>query len=240
MHSPFVFDFIINVMNDKTVYPDYKKIENIRHQLLQNKKTIEVEDFGAGSGVIKTNTRRIDKIASSSLKSKKYAQLLYRIIKYYQPQQIIEIGTSFGVTTSYIATAQPSANVFTHEGASKIATIANENFNELNLKNIKLKEGDFETTLMGTIAAIDYLDFAFIDGNHRKKPTWDYFELLLSKSNQNSIFIFDDIHWSEDMERVWAEIKLHPSVTLSIDLFFIGIVFFKKDFKVKQHFSIRF
>jgi folylpolyglutamate synthase/dihydropteroate synthase len=111
-------------------------------------------------------------------------------VKYYQPKQIIEIGTSFGVTTSYIAMAQPSANVNTHEGASKIATIAIENFNSLNLNNIKLKQGAFETTLMGTIAAIDSLDFAFIDGNHRKKPTWKYFEMLLTKSNENSIFIF--------------------------------------------------
>ena len=240
MHSPFVFDFILNVLNDKTVYPEYKKIENIRKQLLQNKNFIEVEDFGAGSGVVKTNTRRIDKIAASSLKPKKYAQLLYRIIKYYQPHQIIEIGTSFGITTSYLAAAHSTANVITHEGATKIASIAIENFNSLNLNNIKLKQGDFESTLMGTIAAIDSLDFAFIDGNHRKKPTWDYFELLLTKSNENSIFIFDDIHWSSEMEQVWEEIKLHPAVTLSIDLFFIGIVFFKKDFKVKQHFNIRF
>ena len=228
------------MLNDKTAYPEYKKIENIRQQLLQNNNTIEVEDFGAGSGVIKTNTRRIDKIAASSLKSKKFAQLLFRLVKYYQPKQIVEIGTSFGVTTSYIAMAQPSANVITHEGASKIATIANDNFNVLNLINIKLKQGDFETTLMGTIAKIDYLDFAFIDGNHRRNPTWQYFEMLLTKANENSIFVFDDIHWSEEMERVWEEIKSHSAITLSIDLFFIGIVFFKKDFKVKQHFSIRF
>ena len=239
-HSPFVFDFIKKVLNDKTVYADYKKIEEVRKQLLQNQNTIEVEDFGAGSGVIKTNTRRIDKIAASSLKPKKYAQLLYRIIKYYQPHQIIEIGTSFGITTSYLATAHSAANVITHEGATMIAAIANENFNALNLNKIKLKQGNFETTLMGTIAAIDSLDFAFIDGNHRKKPTWEYFELLLIKSNENSIFVFDDIHWSAEMEQVWEEIKLHPSVTLSIDLFFIGIVFFKKDFKVKQHFNIQF
>jgi predicted O-methyltransferase YrrM len=240
MHSPFVFDFIKKVLNDKTVYADYKKIEEIRKQLLQNKNTIEVEDFGAGSGVIKTNTRRMDKIAASSLKPKKYAQLLYRIIKYSQPQQIIEIGTSFGVTTSYLASAHSTGNVITHEGAATIAAIANENFIALNLNKIKLKQGNFDTTLMGTIAELNCIDFAFIDGNHRKKPTSDYFELLLTKSNENSIFVFDDIHWSEDMERVWEEIKSHPTVTLSIDLFFIGIVFFKKDFKVKQHFNIRF
>jgi len=239
-HSPFVFDFIKKVLNDKKVYADYKKIEEIRKQLLQNKNTIEVEDFGAGSGVIKTNTRRIDKIAASSLKPKKYAQLLYRIIKYYQPHQIIEIGTSFGITTSYLATGHTTANIITHEGAAEIAAIANENFNALGVEKIKLKQGDFETTLMGTIAEIECLDFAFIDGNHRRNPTWQYFEMLLTKSNENSIFVFDDIHWSVEMERVWEEIKSHPAVTLSIDLFFIGIVFFKKDFKVKQHFNIRF
>ncbi len=228
------------MLNDKTAYPDYKKIEKIRQQLLQNKNFIEVEDFGAGSGVIKTNKRRIDKIAASSLKPKKYAQLLYRIIKYYQPRQIIEIGTSFGVTTSYLSAAHPTANVITHEGATMIASIANENFIALNLNKIKLKQGNFETTLMGTIAAIDILDVAFIDGNHRRNPTWQYFEMLLTRSNENSIFIFDDIHWSTEMEGVWEEIKSHPAVTLSIDLFFIGIVFFKKDFKVKQHFNIRF
>jgi len=240
MHSPFVFDFIINVMNDKSVYPDYKKNENIRQQLLQNKNTIEVEDFGAGSGVIKTNTRRIDKIAASSLKPKKYAQLLYRIIKYYQPQQILEIGTSLGITTAYLATANSNSLVTTHEGATSIAKIAAETFNELLASNIQLKRGDFSQTLPGTIAELNCIDFAFIDGNHKRNPTWQYFEMLLTKSNENSIFVFDDIHWSEDMERVWEEIKLHPSVTLSIDLFFIGIVFFKKDFKVKQHFTIRF
>jgi len=240
MHSPFVFDFIANVLNDKTVYDEYERIERVRHDLLKNKNAIEVEDFGAGSGVIKSKTRRIDKIAASSLKSKKFAQLLFRIVKYYQPKQIIEIGTSFGVTTSYMAMANNNATVITHEGAGEIARVAAENFRNLSLKNIHLKKGDFSVTLPDTIAEINIIDVAFIDGNHRRMPTWNYFENLLLKSSENSIYIFDDIHWSAEMEQVWEEIKLHPAVTLSIDLFFIGIVFFKKDFKVKQHFSIRF
>jgi predicted O-methyltransferase YrrM len=127
-----------------------------------------------------------------------------------------------------------------HEGATSIANLAAETFNNLSLSNIQLKRGNFSATLPGTIVEMNSIDFAFIDGNHRKKPTQQYFELLLTKSNENSIFIFDDIHWSADMEKVWEEIKLHPAVTLSIDLFFIGIIFFKKDFKVKQHFNIRF
>jgi predicted O-methyltransferase YrrM len=240
MHSPFVFDFIANVLNDKTVYDEYERIERVRHDLLKNKNAIEVEDFGAGSGVIKSNTRRIDKIAASSLKSKKFAQLLFRIVRYYQSKQIIEIGTSFGVTTSYMAMANNNATIITHEGAGEIARVAAENFSNLSLKNIHLKKGDFSVTLPDTIAEINIIDVAFIDGNHRRMPTWNYFENLLLKSSENSIYIFDDIHWSSEMEQVWEEIKLHPAVTLTIDLFFIGIVFFKKDFKVKQHFNIRF
>jgi len=52
--------------------------------------------------------------------------------------------------------------------------------------------------------------------------------------------VFDDIHWSAEMEKAWLEIKSHPSVQYTIDIFFLGFVFFRPDFKVKQNFSIRF
>jgi len=240
VHSPFVFDFIIHVLNDKKKKPVYQKVEWIRKSLLQNKEDIDVEDFGAGSGIIKSKKRRIDKIAASSLKSKKYAQLLYRIVCYYKPLQLIELGTSFGMTTSYLALANLKSTVFTFEGSAAIAKIAQANFDLLSIKNIELIQGDFATTLPLFIRQQKHIDLAYIDGNHRKLPTIDYFNELLKLSDENSVFIFDDIHWSKEMELAWEAIKQHPSVTLSIDLFFIGLIFFKKDFKEKQHFSIQF
>lgn len=240
VHSPFVFDFIKNVLNDKKEYECYEKIEEQRKQLLNNSKVITVEDFGAGSAVIKTNRRIVHKIAASSLKHSKYAQLLFRIVKYYQPETILELGTSFGISTAYMASGNPAANVFTLEGASSIAEIAQQNFMGLGIKNIKLCKGQFEQNLLPVLNEIKQPGLVFIDGNHLKQPTLEYFSQLLKYSGSSTIIIFDDIHWSEGMEEAWAEIQQHPSVTLSIDLFFIGLVFLNPDFKIKQHFEIRF
>jgi predicted O-methyltransferase YrrM len=238
VHSPFVFDFIINVLNDKKQYDNYVAIENRRAALKKDDTIIEVEDFGAGSSVIKTNKRVVKDIAASSLKPKKYAQLLFRIAQYYKPATILELGTSFGITTAYLAGT--GATVYTCEGASSIAAIAKQTFAQLQLHNIQLREGDFAKTLPVVLQQLQTVDLAFIDGNHRKEPTLEYFIQLLPHCKSSSILIFDDIHWSKEMEEAWAAIKAHPSVTLTIDLFFIGLVFLSPDFKVKQHFAIRF
>jgi predicted O-methyltransferase YrrM len=240
VHSPFVFDLIKFVLRDKKEYPSYKIIEAVRKSLLHDHNTIVVEDFGAGSAVIKTNKRVISKMAASSLKPRKFAQLLYRISAYYKPQTIVELGTSFGITTSYLAAGNPAAKVFTLEGSPAIAGIAQQNFHQFNLPHIKLLQGDFATTFPALLEQIPVTGLAFVDGDHRKEPTLDYFHKLLEHSNEATILVFDDIHWSSEMEEAWAEIKSHDAVTLTIDLFFIGIVFLRKDFKVKQHFSIRF
>ncbi len=240
IHSPFVFEFITKILNDKKQYGCYAAIEKLRQQLLHNKDIIEIEDFGAGSAVMKSNTRVIKNIAASSLKPKKYAQLLFRIVQYYRPATILELGTSLGITSSYLAKGNEKGKVFTCEGASTIASIAQKNFDQLQIKNIRLKQGDFAKTLQPLLNELDKVDFAFIDGNHRKEPTLEYFSTLLNHSTASTILVFDDIHWSEEMEAAWKQIQQHHSVTLTIDLFFIGLVFINPGIKEKQHFSIRF
>jgi len=240
VHSPFVFEFINQVLKDTKQYDCYSAIEKQRQLLLQNESVIEVEDFGAGSSVMKSNKRVIKQIAASSLKPRKFAQLLFRMVQYYKPETILELGTSLGITTAYLAKGNPGSTVFTCEGSPAIATIAQKNFATLQINNIEVTEGDFAKTFSPLLHSISKIDFAFVDGNHRKEPTIEYFSKLLNHSSSSTILVFDDIHWSEEMEAAWAEIKNHPSVTLTIDLFFIGLVFINPDFKVKQHFIIRF
>lgn len=240
IHSPFVYEFTRKVLMDDRVYEPYPAIETQRKALLANRQSIPVEDFGAGSSVIKTKERAVNRIAASSLKPAKFAQLLFRIVKHYQPQQILELGTSFGITTAYLAAAAPGAKVFTAEGAASVAGIARENFDMLALSNIELIEGDFRVTLPSLLERIKRVDLAFIDGNHRKEPTLDYFQQILKYSHPSTILIFDDIHWSAEMESAWETIRQDPAVTLSIDLFFIGILFFNPDINHKQDFCIRF
>ena len=240
IHSPFVFDFVTEVLNNRRQYYAYEMVEALRAKLLLNKSTLTIEDFGAGSTTGAGRERTIASIAKNAAKPKKYAQVLFRMANHYQPKRILELGTSLGVSTAYLALGNPHSMVLSFEGAKAIAEKALSNFNNLGIQNITLVQGNFDTTLPKVLEAVDQIDMAFVDGNHRREPTIRYFESLLPRLSPDSVIIFDDIHWSEEMELAWKEICGHPKVLLSVDLFFLGIVFVNPAFKVKQHFSIRF
>lgn len=241
VHSPLVFELITKVLTDRTVYPDYSRLEAKRRQLLRDPTLLQVEDFGAGSRVHPVRNRKVKDIAASSLKPAKYASLLYRMVRHYQPATVLELGTSLGVTAAYLASALPEhGRLITCEGAQAVAAKARSVFQELDLRQIRIVEGNFDETLPALLQELKQVDFAFIDGNHREEPTLAYFHTLLGFTQSRSILVFDDIHWSAGMEAAWKKICEHPAVTMSIDLFFIGIVFLSPDIKVKQSFSIRF
>ena len=240
IHSPFVFKFITEVLNDNRSFYPYYPIEAIRQEMLTSAAVIEVVDFGAGSYGLKGKQRKVKDIAFSSLKSPKYARLLFRIANYFQPENILELGTSLGITTAYLASAKNSAKVYTLEGAADIAEIAKYNFRKLGLNNIIQITGNFDDTLTGVLEQMKSADLVFIDGNHRREPTLRYADQLRSYLHAGSIVILDDIHWSKEMEEAWDIVRKDPSVTCSIDLFFIGILFYNPDFKTKQHFVIRY
>lgn len=240
IHSPFVFDFTQQILNKKKLPYSSNEIEDIRQYLKNNQQLIQIEDFGAGSRVIKQNTRKVASVAKSSLKPLKYSTLIAKMVAHYNPNIIVELGTSLGITTAYMAKAASNAKVYTIEGAPAIAKLANENFEKLGLKNVHSLVGNFDVVLPNLLQQLDTVGFAFIDGNHRFEPTLHYFHLLLPKVEEQSIFVFDDIHWSAEMEQAWQYIKNHDAVSATIDLFFVGIVVFKKAFKQKQHFVIRY
>ncbi|WP_026309524.1 O-methyltransferase [Niabella aurantiaca] len=240
MHSPFVFEFITKVMNDFIHYPDYDKIEGLRKKLLKDPDVITVEDLGAGSSKTRSNVRKVASIAKNAAKPAKYGQLMYRMIHHYGARNILEMGSSLGLTTSYLAAADPQARVITLEGASAVAARARKHFAVLGLENITLVEGDFDDTLPAVLERMPKIDFAFIDGNHRQEPTERYFNQLLPHIHNDTLLVFDDIHWSRGMEAAWKHIVAHEAVTCDIDLFYIGIVSFRKAFKEKQGFTVRF
>jgi len=240
MHSPFVFGFILHVLNNKSGYTAPQEVEQLRKQLITDARILDIEDLGAGSRVAATKQRSVQQLAKSALKPPKYAQLLYRFVKYYQPKTILELGTSLGVTTAYLSLANPNAAITTIEGSKAVADVAKENFSKLALQNIQLLQGNFDDLLPSVIGQQSSIDLAYIDGNHRYEPTVRYFQQLLPIIHNDSILVFDDIHWSQEMEQAWEEIKQHPSVQCTVDIFFLGFVFFRAEFKEKQHFKIRF
>lgn len=238
VHSPFVFDLVTKCFYDSKKYPEYIILKNYRKSLLENKTTIEVTDFGAGSRVFKSNTRVVSKIAKTAGISEKRAELLFRITNYFQPENVLEIGTSMGLATSALSLGNPKAKITTLEGCPNTMSIAKNQLLLQNLKNIELVTTEFSTYLKTQNLKPKTQDLIYFDGNHSKKATLQYFELLLPTITNETVWIFDDIHWSADMEEAWEIIKNHPKVTVTIDTFQWGLVFFRIE-QEKEHFVIR-
>ncbi|MCD6113410.1 MAG: class I SAM-dependent methyltransferase [Bacteroidales bacterium] len=241
IHSPFVYDFITKVIQDKKKYPEQNDIKKIIKSLKKSKQVIEFTDFGYYSykNLYTNSYKKIGQIAKKSTSSIKYGKLLFRMVKYFNPDSILELGTSLGVSTMFMAKAANNKPVTTIEGCASISEIAQRNFDKLNLNNIKINIGNFDNILPEVLKDLNKLDFVFFDGNHKEKSTINYFNQCLSYINDDTIFIFDDIYWSRGMQKSWAYIKNHKKVSLTLDLFQFGIVFFKKDI-TKQNIVIRY
>jgi predicted O-methyltransferase YrrM len=239
IHSPFIYNLVSNIFKKKIPKNISGKIKLIRKNLLQDKRVLEITDFGAGSLSNKSNKRIIKEIARNSLSTNKFLNLLFQLIQYNKPDTIIELGTSLGLSSSIMAMAANESTIYTLEGCPNIANIAKENFDKLHINNIELRIGEFSETIPKILKNIKKADFVFFDGNHRKQATIDYFNTFLPYKTNESIFIFDDIYWSIGMEEAWNYIKDHPEVIVSIDLFFLGIVFFRKELST-EHLIYRF
>jgi predicted O-methyltransferase YrrM len=242
LHSPFVFDLYRTVIEIDSKMPDFERIAAIRNEMRHCTDSINITDFGAGSKVNQATTRTVRDVVRNSEKSPRLARLLHRLCKHFEAATILDLGTSLGITTLYLATANPKSRILTFEGCPETAQLAQKNFGKYSpeiAQKIELIVGNIDHTLPQQVAASPPLDLVFFDANHRYEPTVRYFETCLSKAHENSLFIFDDIHWSDEMEQAWATIKAHPSVTISIDLYQVGLVFFRQK-QPKQHFTLRF
>lgn len=238
VHSPFVFSLITKCFYDQKKYEEYELLKQHRKSLVANKNFIEVTDFGAGSRVFKSNKRQISKIAKTAGISPKRAKLLFRVVNYFQPTTILEIGTSLGLATSALSLGKKNAKITSLEGCSNTMVIAKNQVQLQDINNIEFINTKFEDYFQNSQLSTSNFQLIYFDGNHSKKATLEYFELLLPTITNESVWIFDDIHWSKDMEEAWETIKKHPKVRVTIDTFQWGFVFFRTE-QEKEHFVVR-
>jgi predicted O-methyltransferase YrrM len=239
VHSPFVYALVMDVLRKRGANRECSDIEQLRMELLRNGEVIHVTDLGAGSQRNNAPERKVSDIARTALKPRRQAEMLYRLACRFRPGTILELGTSFGISTLYLARAVKDARVHTIEGCPAIAAIARGNFDRHGSGNITSHVGAFTERLPEVLCHVDHLDMAFIDGHHGKEPTLDNFDLCLSKAHNDTVFIFDDIHWSPGMEEAWQTIQEHPGVSVTVDLFAMGLVFLRKE-QHREHFRLRY
>jgi predicted O-methyltransferase YrrM len=240
LHSPFVFELYNSCIARQNTPAELLPIEVLRQEAKQNNTQITQEDFGALGHLQTKRTQSVSYFATTHAKPSRLAHIIYRIVNKYKYHNCIELGTSLGFTSMCIAKGLPKqAKLITMEGAEQIAEVAQQHFLKSNThQQIILRLGNFDNLLPETLAQLPTVDFAFIDGNHTYEATINYFNNLLSKVNEESVLIFDDIYWSPGMTKAWEEIKHHPKVTVTVDLFYIGLVYFRTQ-QATEHFKLR-
>jgi len=200
---------------------------------------VKVIDLGAGSRVFKSPNRKISDIAKVAGSSVKDMKRLFRLVRYFKPNYILELGTSLGKSAYAMALGNPEAQIITVEGDAQLSVFTHNKFQELGLSNIETVHSDFETYLEKLNQSVQKFDFVLMDGNHRLEPTLAYFEKLQKHLHNDSIVMLDDIYWSEEMKEAWYQLKQHPKVMQNVDTFHFGLLFFRKQ-QYKQVFIIRF
>ncbi len=234
VHSPYMFDFIQSVLKERKAFHAFEAIEQIRMEMLNSKETIDCTDFGTGTGGVK----KINKIAQKAIKSPRLAQMLFRIINHSKSIRILELGTSLGISSMYMAAVSSTSQCITIEGCPNISELAQQNFNRLGLGQIKLITANIDEELANILEIYGKQDFIFIDANHRYEALIRYFEICIAHANEQAIIVIDDIYWSPDMKKAWQKIQKHELVRSTIDIFHMGIVFLnpmlcKKQYKIR-------
>ena len=238
VHSPFVYDLVTKCFNDKTKYPEYQILKSYRKTLQRDPSHIEMRDFGQGSRVFKGTARKVSAVTKTAGMRKKRQKLLFRLGYYFLSENILEFGTSLGLGTIALSLSNKYAFVNTVEGCPNTSKKAAQYFDKFHLKNIQIHQETFREFLLDSKNADQKYDLVLIDGDHNGERTVEYFNALLDKVHNDSLIIFDDIYWSKDMTMAWQKIIANKKVTVSIDTFQWGMVFFRKE-QPKQHFLIR-
>lgn len=235
LQAPFVYEVYKNVIDKRKRRPVDPAIEKIREKFKASTNSIEIEDYGSGSRKSNSSWRKVTDIASHGITQSKYSQIMSGLIEYMGYSNIVELGTSLGINTLYLS-KQPQSRITTFEGSTSLVNIAAELLNHQR-KNVNVVEGNIDITLPAYLESSDRIDFVFIDANHRYDATLKYFDLVINKSHDLTCFVFDDIHLSFEMATAWKHIIGHYQVTLTLDLFQIGIVFINPELR-KQHYVL--
>ncbi len=238
VHSPFAYQLCEEVFYNANHFYDFDALKKIRTSLLADSTELVIEDLGAGSKTFHSNKRKINEIARKGISTVKQSEILYKLINFLNCANNVELGTSIGLNTMYMAKANKTGKVISIDGSKSLVAFAGDLTKKNLVNNVEFINANFDSALPELLNKLNSLDLLYVDGNHTYEATLNYFKLALEKKQNNTVLIFDDIYWSPQMTSAWKEIKQHSAVTLSIDTFYFGLIFFKEE--VKEKVDLRF
>jgi predicted O-methyltransferase YrrM len=235
-HSPFLYDLVDVCLRIPLDKQDLAITKDLVDRLKSDSRSIQITDAGAGSRKLGTE-RKVNSILAVSSSKGKYAKLLYRLARHYQPKRILEFGTSLGVGTVHLSLGAPKADVITVEACPETQKIAKEQFARLNLNNVSPVLSTFQQFIESYEGEL--FDMVFVDGHHDGKALLSYMNQLKAITHNDTIFVLDDIRWSDSMNEAFDNIVDSTNYHVTMDLFRVGIVVPRHQ-QEKEHFVVRY
>lgn len=238
VHSPFVYVLADQVLPHKQSAAG-TAIDALRTKLLHDTTPITIQDHGAGYAADGKRARklRVCDVARSSARRRRSGLLLLRLCQHLQPQAVLELGTNLGFSALYQCAGLPATTRFiTVEGSHSLAVLARQHLAQLGHTQVQVWHTTFEAALASH--ELGRLDYVLLDGHHTYDASLHYFGAVLPRLNPGAVFILDDIYWSPGMALAWRQLCAHPAVSLSIDIYEMGLLFVGRP-QARQHFVLR-
>lgn len=235
IHSPYLFRFFQFVFDNERKYYIFDAIERLRENLLFDDTIITFQDHGGRGKTAIEQSKRVRQAARTSLSGSGHCAVRFRIALMISAKNMLELGTSFGISTAYLASTGKNVYVDTIDASESHIRYARGIARALKMENITFHCGEFEKVLPSLLVEGRKFDYVILDGNHRKAPTLKYFELILPALSDNAVILVDDIRWSDEMLEAWRHLKGHARVGATVDLYRYGLLFMRNAFKEPLH-----
>lgn len=238
LHSTFETQAAQVMLEDRRNFYVFSFAKMLRGQLTSNALVVEYDDLGAPSMAMSGKKRSLGKIARHTAVNPETGKRLFRLVQWLKPQTMLELGAGLGVSTLYQAAAARNSIFIALEGQTALAARTAQHIREYGFDKVTVRAGLFKDTLPEALRSLQKLDYLFIDGDHRYEAVKANFYSCQPFFTENAVVVIADIHWSEGMLKAWHELRQSKGVSLSIDLYDIGILFFRNGQKQAQHLAL--
>ncbi|MCF8236593.1 MAG: class I SAM-dependent methyltransferase [Saprospiraceae bacterium] len=223
MHSPLLYSFCREVLDDRRSFYAFEEIEIWRYHLLHESSELHVVDLGAGGQDALDQNRIVSSIAKTSLSPPWKCRYLFRMVLWWKPDLLLEFGTSLGVSTAYLAAASIHTPLITVDGSDSHLQLARKGWNKLGLDHIEEWNLSFQQAIQRIPWDQHGRILIYLDGDHRPARVLEILQTIQEKTRHPFLVIIDDIRWSDDMWAGWQEWRSAFQSGAWLDLYQVGI-----------------
>ena len=232
VHSPFVFNLITKVIEERCGYYSFNEIELLRKQLLFRNEYITYPDR-RNKG--KMRRRRIGEIVKREAIRPKHGALLFRLANYFKSKHILQLGPTMGLSTLYLTSYATDVRCIALESVPEFAAIAEQDYQKGARNPIDLRVGSYRQLLPKALEEMEQLDFVFFNTLYEPEDNLWLFNECIKHVHDGTLFVFEGIKENRKMRQLWHDVCLHPDVTVTLDLYSLGIIVFHKKLHKKDY-----